>query len=125
MKFNNLKIGQRILFGFLLVLVIFTGSTIYQLVKINDLASLQNTGHDKAADATVVQEAAANGLKAYKIIADVMIDRDFASANQNWQKLKSEINMDSQSLNDLSDMAKEKQWDNEVTVALNKDQINI
>ncbi|HYX07886.1 MAG TPA: methyl-accepting chemotaxis protein, partial [Bacteroidales bacterium] len=119
MKFNNLKIGQKILFGFLLVLVIFTGSTIYQLVKITDLASLQNTGHEKAADATVVQEAAANGLKAYKIIADVMIDRDFASANQNWLKLKSEITMDSQSLDALSDMAKEKQWDNEVKVALN------
>ncbi len=119
MKFNNLKIGQKILFGFLLVLVIFTGSTIYQLLKINDLANLQNTGHDKAADANAVQEAAANGLKAYKVIADVMIDRDFASANQNWQKLKSEISMDMQSLNDLSDLDKEKQWNNEVNASIN------
>lgn len=68
----------------LALLVIAINSTL----GMSRLAELQNIAHDRAADSTQAEKAAAMGAALYQVIADTIINRDFGASTTKWSETK-------------------------------------
>ena len=120
MNFNNLKVNQKLLVGFSIVLIIFIGSTIYQLYRINSLGILQNLSGARAEDARVVQEVASTDEKAYAVVADAIIHRDIESTERKWDNLLKNIDQDLKRIDEISFSKEEKNLNAEINSDMKK-----
>ncbi len=87
---RKLKIGQKIIIVFGLILLIFIGIGSFQIFSINHLGQIQDQSRKRAEDAIYVAGASGLGAKTYQVIADAIINRDMNETKLKWQKIKDE-----------------------------------
>ncbi len=88
MNFNNLKIGQKILFGFLVAIVLFTGVAIYQLYNMQKLSALQDAGALRSEHAVFIADGSSIGVELYQVVADAIINKNENKSTGDWMKIK-------------------------------------
>jgi methyl-accepting chemotaxis protein len=88
--FKNLKISQKLIVAFSIVMLIFVCSSAYQLYSIMLLRSMQDEGSIRAKDAIFITDASALGSRTYKVIASSIINRNIHETKADWQKIKDE-----------------------------------
>ncbi len=88
------------------------------------LGALQDRGAQLAADAENTMEAAATGVRMYKIIADAELNRNLEQTAKDWGKAKEEGLKDLDDIVKVSDTPDEKKWAAEGKKALD-DMISI
>lgn len=85
---RNLKIGQKLILIFSIIIIIFGAITGYQLYNLKSLGDLQNESTKLAENAVWVSNYSSIGSKTYQIIADAIINRDLVKTNKDWVDLK-------------------------------------
>ena len=73
---KNLKISQKLILSFFIVIVIFVSVSAYQLIKQKHLANLQDEGAMRAEGLINAKEVESMGTKLYQVVADAVINRD-------------------------------------------------
>lgn len=110
MKFKDLKIGTKLIISFMLIIIVFSGVSIYQLQKLQALRELQDRGSTLSDDAIIATEAAYMGFKMYKVIADAEINRKLDLSKTEWDNVKEETISDIADLNKRVDTDEEREW---------------
>jgi len=105
---KNWKIAIKLIAGFGLLVVIFTGIFLYSIVKLNTLKNLYNEATERSNEAIIATEAAGMAYQFYQTIADGIINRDIESTVQEWEKNKAEWIEDSKYISDIIDTDEEK-----------------
>ncbi len=100
---KNLKIRQKLILSFFIVIMLFVLVSVYQLIQQNNLANIQNEGAMRAEGLSSAEEAAANGFKFYRVIADAEINRDLSATIKNWEEIKREASEDFENLSKIVD----------------------
>ena len=110
MSINNLKIGTKLAFGFILVIVIFVGVSIFQLIELGDLSELQDEGARRADDTVEILQISQRVDAVYAVIADSIINRNLAEAKQDFLAIKKTALADIKRVHELVDHEQERAW---------------
>ena len=110
MNLKRLKIGQKLTFGFLLAIILFTGVAFYQIYEMNELSGLQDISVKRSEDAIYIANQSHFGEVTYRIIADAIINRDENGTRSDWVKRKNEVNRYIATFKELVDTEVEEQW---------------
>ncbi|MFA6400625.1 MAG: methyl-accepting chemotaxis protein [Salinivirgaceae bacterium] len=97
---KNLKISQKLIVSFAIVIAIFVLTSLYQLVEMNKLLKLQDDGGIRADALVFAKEAAGMGPEMYQVVADAIINRNLAEIQKIWNETKVDA------LNDFSTLEK-------------------
>ena len=84
MGLKNLKIGIKLLSGFVSVILIFVCVAIYQIFSLSSLGELQDEVASRASDAVEIQTIAKRVDAVYAVIADSVINRNLAESKQDF-----------------------------------------
>ncbi|OHD57159.1 MAG: hypothetical protein A2Y33_09560 [Spirochaetes bacterium GWF1_51_8] len=103
-----MKIGQKLLFGFGLLVVLFVGLVVYNYLQLQVIQEKKDLFADRAADAVLITEIQALGPEMYQIIGDAIINRDQDETMKNWAAKKSEAVSDLKTLKEIVDSDEEK-----------------
>ena len=114
---KNLKISKKVILILSFVILAFTAASVYSILQIKKMSQMQDAGAKRAADAIRVQEAAAMGDAAYRIIADAQINRNIKQIKLDWPKMKEQLQADFSDMKGIVDNDKEKEWLNEAVEA--------
>ena len=106
--FNNLKIGSKLIYSFIAVILLFVLSSVNIQLRLNNLGSIQDDGAKMAFDAIKIQGVALNLANMYSVIADAEINRDLATSRKEFESAKAEALKDIESIHKLANLAQEK-----------------
>jgi methyl-accepting chemotaxis protein len=104
---KNLRIAQKLLVSFLIVIALFVTVSTYQLYQQNVLSRLQDEGAVRAEGLVWAEESSAMGYKLYQVIADAVINRNLIESAKLWREVKEDA------LTDLSNLEKNLDTDQE------------
>ncbi len=90
MNFKNLKIGQKLILSFSIVLLALIGLASYTIYQLNNLKQLQDDGAKRSADAIKAQESRRVGYKLYQVIADAQLNGYSNEVQTKWEEYKKE-----------------------------------
>ena len=93
MKFENLKIADKIILGFTIIILMFLSIIFYQLKVINSLHTLENNEFKRSSDAIYVSNNSQFALGTYRILADAIINRNVNISRSNWMNDKQKVNI--------------------------------
>ncbi len=110
---KNLKISQKLILSFAIVILLFGSSIAYQLTQQRRLAILQDQGHARAEGLRLSGEAASMGYKLYQVIADAVINRNLTESDKLWSEIKENAKLDFDELRDILDTKEEEELFNE------------
>lgn len=114
MRIADMKIGTKMALGFFVVAVIFIIAASFQIVKMNELAVLQDVGAKRAEDALAI-EAIAKGInELYTIVGDSVINHDLAESERRLEGYKEKSVADLMVLEKLADTREKKEWAREL-----------
>ncbi|MFQ3580050.1 MAG: methyl-accepting chemotaxis protein [Bacteroidales bacterium] len=105
---KNLKIREKLIVSFTILIVLFTLAMVFVLYQLNDLRTLQDESFKRAEDAVVATEASMMGYKLYRVIADAQINRDLSATKKQWREATSECRSDMNILSTIADTDGEK-----------------
>ncbi|HEB30966.1 MAG TPA: hypothetical protein ENI15_08850 [Spirochaetes bacterium] len=105
---RNLKIGAKLVLGFLSVVVIFGGIAIYQITTLGRLAALQDEGAQRAKDAIALNDVKINLASVYPVIADAIINRDLEATVKDFESIKEVAEQDIAAVKELADTDEER-----------------
>lgn len=91
---RNLKVSQKLIVAFTVVIALFTGAFIYQEIQVNNLAKLQDEGALRSNALVFAKESSAMGYKMYQVVADAVINRDLNNTQNVWGQVKTDVNGD-------------------------------
>ena len=86
--FNNLKIGAKLIVGFVAVASILVFLIGFSIIRIQKLGEVQDAGSQRALDAIKATEAKGDAAMLYRVIADAEINLDFQVTETNWNTAK-------------------------------------
>lgn len=108
MNLKNLGIGTKLAAGFILVIVIFIGVSIFQLLELNHLSDLQDEGARRAEDTVEILRISKRVDGVYAVIADSIINRNLAKAKQDFASVKKAAQADIKKVHELVDHEQER-----------------
>jgi CHASE3 domain sensor protein len=111
---KNLKIGQKILVGFLIIVVLFTGIAIFQLFNITKLKNLEDESAKRSEDAIYLAEHSGLTKEASEIVAHAIINRAENEVRNLWLQHTKEVNKNFDRFDLMVDTDEEKEWLEEV-----------
>ena len=82
---KSLKIGTKLILGFLAVVAVFVFISGYQLVNTRTLLRLEEEAGGRAADALEISLIEMRLDESYSVIADGIINRNMDETHKNWQ----------------------------------------
>ena len=106
MKIENLKISQKVLLLVSILIIIFITSSVYTLLQISHLNTLQEESSTRSNHALQVKESEYMGKKLYTIIADAQITREIYKAENDWKAILAELDTEFKTLNKIVDTRK-------------------
>jgi methyl-accepting chemotaxis protein len=109
---QNLKIRQKLMISFFLIIFIFVGISLYQIYTAQYLDELQFASEKRALDANYITEKSSMGSEIYQLIADAIINRDRDESKFNWLKSKNDANEAYSKLSKIVDTDEEEKWVN-------------
>jgi methyl-accepting chemotaxis protein len=92
--------------GVTLAALILNG--ILAVFYMNHLGGIQDEGAARAADSQLASKASTQGTRLYQVIADTVINRDFAESGKKWQALKQEAEVELAKVTQAADTPEEK-----------------
>lgn len=107
---KNLKISQKLIVSFFIVIALFTGVSIFQLIQQKRLAKLQDEGAQRSHALVYAKESSAMGYKMYQVVADAIINNNINEALTKWNEIKKDVNDDLSNLEKVIDTDIEKQY---------------
>ncbi len=110
MKITDIRIGPRLIAGFVIVVAILGGVAIFQILRMNTLAELQDKGAKRAEDAIAIQEIARRLDGVYAVVADAVINRNLAESRQEFAAIKTAAAQDIITTRQLADTEAEQRW---------------
>jgi methyl-accepting chemotaxis protein len=105
---SSLTVGKKLVLGFMLVVLIFLGAATYQIIKMDDLGELQDTGAGRAHDAVVVNQVESRVNLIYSLAADAVINRNLTEAQGEFAEAKAQAMKDIATVSALVDTAEER-----------------
>ena len=120
MGLKNLKIGIKLLSGFVSVILIFVCVAIYQIFSLSSLGELQDEVASRASDAVEIQTIAKRVDAVYAVIADSVINRNLAESKQDFAEIKKIAIADIKRVHELVDTEVEEGWAKDFEIGLNK-----
>ncbi len=112
--FNNLKIGQKLIVGFLSLTAMFVLLNIFFYTKMNKLTELQDAGAKRAADALNISKIGKGVEEIYSHIADGIINKNVDQTKQLLNNDKNEKEKNLQLINTIVDTDEEKKVASEI-----------
>jgi methyl-accepting chemotaxis protein len=109
-KFNDIKIGTRLISSFLFITAIFAGFIIYNYTQLKRLAELQDIGAGRARDSILAEQTREDSIELYRIIADTQINLDFEDTAKQWDAAKAMTDQDMQAISKMADTPEEHAW---------------
>jgi len=100
---KNMKIGTKILLGFMAVLLIFAVVIGYQLTQMNTLGELQDEGAGRSEDALIIKDISNRVTDLYSEIADAIINENIEESEKNLIELKIQAEKDMATVKALVD----------------------
>jgi len=107
--FKSLKIGTKIVLGFLAVLIIFAGVIGFQLDGMNKLGALQKEGASRNKDVIIIKDIANRVTNFYSDIADAIINENLEESKSNLAQFKIQAKKDMDTVMALVDTDEERQ----------------
>ncbi len=107
---NNLKIGTRLVGGFLIITALFAAFIIYNYTQLQRLGLMQDDGARRANDALLAMETTTDGVELYRVIADTQINLDFEDAAKEWDTTKAMTDKDMDLMSKAVDTPQEEAW---------------
>ncbi len=105
---KGLKIGTRLLIGFIAVVFVLAVVAGYQVLMLQRLRALQQTSAKHADDVILVDKVHKNFLSLYPVIADLVIQRNVERSQSEWAALTMQANGFLAALDALAATDKEK-----------------
>jgi hypothetical protein len=118
MSFKNLKIGSRMLLGFVLVVLVFAMVTGFVLYEVDGLGSLQKDMARRTHDSLDIDEIALHAEEIYAVIADAVINRNVTETKEEFAKVKAQAEKDIKTVHSLVDHPEEVAMANEYETAM-------
>lgn len=107
MKLKNLKIGQKLLFVFSLLILMYLLSALYTISETRSLAKLQDTGDKRADDGLYIAKVNSMSYETYVIIAEAIIFREIDNIQESWDLLKKTSDEQFEHLHEIVDTKEE------------------
>lgn len=107
---KNLKIGQKLLISFAIVLILLTSVNVYSYYGIQKLKQIESQGVKRNQNALRSKQASYIGERIFKIITDAEIDRDFIALKKKWQIVKDSTEADMKYVESIVDNDKDKKY---------------
>ena len=105
---KNLKINQKLIVSFMVIIALFIGSSTYSIYQLRQLSNMQDEGSKRADDAIKITEAAEMGNFLYSVFADAIINRDIETNRKEWNEVKQETIADLDAVEAIVDTPEEK-----------------
>ncbi|NGZ26193.1 MAG: HAMP domain-containing protein [Magnetococcales bacterium] len=109
MRLENISIAKKLLGGFLLVVLIFGGSAVYQYRSVEILGELQDLGAGRYRDVAVIKEIAKRLEGIYAIAADAVINGNIEQSKKDLAAATVAMNEDIRKVAAMADTSEEKQ----------------
>lgn len=107
---KNLKIGQKIILGFAIIIILFTGIAIYQIINIQKLKNLEDASAQRSEDAIYLAEHSSLTKEAYQIIADAIINKHENESKNDWQLHSKTVTKHFNEFQNIVDTEAEETW---------------
>jgi methyl-accepting chemotaxis protein len=120
MKFRDLKISQKLIVGFGVVVIGSIGFAIYTIHSINTLKFLQDDGNKRSQDAVEAQLLRRTGYKLYRVIADAELNGYDSETKKLWAEYKDEANKAIIAMKGAAENVDETNWCNDAEKKLNE-----
>src|SRR5512133_2259758 len=85
MQFKNLRIGQKIVSIFTIILILIAGVTTYAILSINNLKYLHDESDQRNINVQVIEEFAGMVDNMYGVFVDAIIDSDLEGNKKDWE----------------------------------------
>jgi methyl-accepting chemotaxis protein len=108
--FNNLKIGTKLISGFISVALILAFVVGYILIQIQTLGSIQDMGAKRSVQAIQASNTRSDATELYQVIANAELNLDFTATETDWKAAKQMTESDLKAIADAADTAEEKAW---------------
>jgi methyl-accepting chemotaxis protein len=112
---NNLKIGTRLVGGFLIITALFAAFIIYNYTQLQKLGLMQDSGAKRANSSLIVEEASADAVELYRVIADTQLNLDFENVRGQWESAKAMTTQDLEMVSQEADTPEEVAWAKEAS----------
>ncbi|MCX6080490.1 MAG: methyl-accepting chemotaxis protein [Chloroflexi bacterium] len=107
---NNLKIGTRLIGGFLIITSIFAAFIIYNYIVLQNLGVTQDAGAKRGRDALIAKETSMDAIELYQVIADTELNLDFQNVQTRWNTAKAMSIQDLEAVSQIADTPDETAW---------------
>jgi methyl-accepting chemotaxis protein len=104
---KNLKISQKLIVSFMVIIALFIGSSSYSIYQLRLLSNMQDEGSKRADDAIAITEAAEMGNSLYSVFADAVINRNIDANRKEWNEIKKETIADLETVEAIVDTPEE------------------
>jgi len=112
-----MKIGGKLLIGFGSIAFLMVVLVVMNYFNLTNLMNLQNQGATRSADALSVLNTKYAPIRAYRIVADAIINRNLADTAKSWTEEKAAIQAELTALDSFVDTDQEKGWMKDVDEA--------
>jgi len=112
-----MKIGGKLLLGFGSIAFLMVVLVIMNYFNLTNLMNLQNQGAKRSNDALIVVNTKYAPIRAYRIVADAIINRNLADTAKSWTEEKAAIQAELTNLATFVDTDQEKGWLKDVNEA--------
>jgi methyl-accepting chemotaxis protein len=107
---KNLKIAQKLVVSFSIIILLFLAVSVYQLVQQTRLAHMQDAGTLRAEAVAFVEESSAMSYQMYHIIANANFNRDLTITMKDWDAIHQEYASDFEQLSKIVDTDAERDY---------------
>jgi methyl-accepting chemotaxis protein len=102
MSIRDLRIGTKLYLGFFIVASLFSAVTAYGIVKMSDLAKMQDRGATLAEQALALSDVNERAIAVYSDIADSVINRDLAKSSKKIDESRAQAKQDHELVNSIA-----------------------
>ena len=108
--FTNLKVGVKLVGGFLVVALILMTVSIFTYMEIENLGAMQDAGSQRGIDAVEAMKTNASAVTLYRTIADTQLNLDFEGSQTVWAAAKLDMEAALTSVTKMADTPEEQTW---------------
>ena len=117
---KNLKISQKLIVSFMIIIVVFIASSSYNIYHLRQLGKMHDEGAKRGEHAVIISEAAEMGNTMYSVFADAIINRDLVANKKEWDEIQKEMISDLDKVQNIVDTEEEKRLAAEAKKVIDK-----
>jgi methyl-accepting chemotaxis protein len=107
---KNLRLGAKLIGGFLITAAILLAFIVYIYFQIQTLGVMQDDGASRANEAQTAARAHGDATELYQVIANAELNLDFQTTDKDWATAKQNAEADLAVIRGAADIPEEKAW---------------